>query len=52
MTNLVQMESCVAECAALLVEKLTEFALSGRPFNLQHWVQYYAFDVIGLITVA
>jgi len=52
MTGLVQMEDSVAECTALLVEKLTQFAVSNEPFNLQHWMQYYAFDVIGLITVA
>mgnify|MGYP002718735841 FL=1 len=51
MTSLVQMESCVVECSALLIQKLTGFAESGRPLNLQQWMQYYAFDVIGLITV-
>ncbi|KOS37959.1 hypothetical protein ACN38_g11242 [Penicillium nordicum] len=51
MTSLVQMESCVVECSTLLIQKLTEFAESGRPLNLQQWMQYYAFDVIGLITV-
>ncbi|KAJ5377210.1 uncharacterized protein N7496_004619 [Penicillium cataractarum] len=51
MTRLVQMESCVTECTALLMERLTRFCVSGEPFNLQRWMQYYAFDVIGLITV-
>ncbi|KAJ5265325.1 hypothetical protein N7524_006343 [Penicillium chrysogenum] len=51
MTSLVQMESCVVECSALLIQKLIGFAESGRPLNLQQWMQYYAFDVIGLITV-
>jgi hypothetical protein len=45
------MEPCVAECTAALIDRLTEFAESGQSFNLQHWMQFYAFDVIGLITV-
>ncbi|RMJ23700.1 Cytochrome P450 [Aspergillus sp. HF37] len=51
MSSLVQMEPCVVECTGVLVDRLTEFASSGKPFNLQHWMQYYAFDIIGLITV-
>ncbi|KAL3485860.1 cytochrome P450 [Aspergillus germanicus] len=51
MTSLVQMEPCVAECTAALIDHLTEFARSGKSFNLQHWMQFYAFDVVGLITV-
>ncbi|KAL2839393.1 cytochrome P450 [Aspergillus pseudoustus] len=51
MTSLVQMESCVTECTAVLMERLEEFAASGQSFNLQQWMQFYAFDAIGLITV-
>lgn len=52
MTNLVQMEPYVATCTDLLERKLKEFAMSGVAFNLQHWLQCYAFDVIALITVS
>lgn len=52
MTTLLHMEPCVHECTLLLKARLTEFAASRTVFNLQYWLQCYAFDVIGLITVA
>ncbi|KKA25196.1 Uncharacterized protein T310_0787 [Rasamsonia emersonii CBS 393.64] len=57
-TNLLKMEPCVRECTALLTARFEEFARSGSNLqkgevvDLQHWLQCYAFDVIGLITVA
>ena len=45
------MEPCVAECTEVLVQKFASFAKSGQHFNMQHWLQCYAFDLIGLITV-
>jgi cytochrome P450 len=52
MTTLLHMEPCVRECTAIFKDRLTEFAKSRAVFNLQYWLQCYAFDVIGLITVA
>ncbi|KAF2737912.1 cytochrome P450 [Polyplosphaeria fusca] len=52
MTTLMHMEPCVRECTAILEDRLRELAKSQNVFNLQHWLQCYAFDVIGLITVA
>ncbi|KAF2176414.1 cytochrome P450 [Zopfia rhizophila CBS 207.26] len=52
MTTLLRMEPCVEQCTALLTERLREFAQSQAMFNLQYWLQCYAFDLIGLITVA
>ncbi|KAF2646987.1 cytochrome P450, partial [Lophiostoma macrostomum CBS 122681] len=52
MTTILHMEPCVHECTSLLKARLTEFAMSRTVFNLQYWLQCYAFDVIGLITVA
>ncbi|PVI00580.1 cytochrome P450 [Periconia macrospinosa] len=52
MSTLLHMEPCVHECTSLLKDRLTEFATSRTVFNLQYWLQCYAFDVIGLITVA
>ncbi len=51
MTSLLQMEPCVVECTEVLLQKFARFAQSGQPFNMQHWLQCYAFDLIGLITV-
>ncbi|KAF2267775.1 cytochrome P450 [Lojkania enalia] len=52
MTTLLHMEPCVNECTILLTERFREFAHHGTTINLQHWLQCYAFDLIGLITVA
>ncbi|ORY15885.1 cytochrome P450 [Clohesyomyces aquaticus] len=52
MTTLLHMEPCVEECVGIISERFREFSRSGSEFNLQHWLQCYAFDVIGLITVA
>lgn len=52
MSTLLHMEPCVHECTSLLKTRLSEFAESATVFNLQYWLQCYAFDVIGLITVA
>ena len=51
MTNLLQFEPFVGECTEIMMTKIKIFARSGQSFNLQHWLQCYAFDVIGLITV-
>ena len=52
MTNLVQMEPFVDECSDLLVKRFKEFAQAGRQMDMGHWLQCYAFDVIGHISVA
>lgn len=50
MTNLVQMEPFVNECTELMVAKFEDFARQGLPVDMGHWLQCYAFDVIGKIT--
>ncbi|KIW16028.1 hypothetical protein PV08_06079 [Exophiala spinifera] len=52
MTSLVAMEPNAVECARLLAEKFTALAESRKPFNLQVWLQYFAFDTIALITLS
>ncbi|KAJ9641627.1 hypothetical protein H2204_002689 [Knufia peltigerae] len=52
MTSLVAMEPNAVECAQLLIEKFTSLAESGKPINLQVWLQYFAFDTIALITLS
>jgi hypothetical protein len=50
MSSLVSYEGYVNECTAIFRERLTEFAESGETIDMAHWLQCYAFDVIGNIT--
>lgn len=51
MTNLVQLEPFIDECSKLFEHRLEEFAKTGAPMDVSHWMQCYAFDVIGKMTV-
>ena len=46
------MEQSAVDCAKTLVEKFTGFAERYVYFNLQGWLQYFAFDTIALITLS
>ncbi|PYI08031.1 cytochrome protein [Aspergillus sclerotiicarbonarius CBS 121057] len=50
MTSLIHYEEFVDRCADIFSQRLAEFAQRGESFNLGHWFQCYAFDVIGDIT--
>jgi hypothetical protein len=50
MSQLVSYEKYVDECASVFGERLTGFAKSGALVDMPHWLQCYAFDVIGDIT--
>ncbi|KAJ5343280.1 uncharacterized protein N7506_003104 [Penicillium brevicompactum] len=50
MSSLVHYEPFVDHCADLFVDRLNEFAGTGKILNFGHWFQCYAFDVIGNIT--
>ncbi|KAF4840321.1 Pisatin demethylase [Colletotrichum siamense] len=50
MSTIKSYEPYVDSCVALLLKRFDEFAASGEMFDLQHWMQCYAFDVIGEIT--
>ncbi|PYI33243.1 cytochrome protein [Aspergillus indologenus CBS 114.80] len=50
MSSLLHYEEFADQCADLFRDRLTEFAQSGQTFDLHHWLQCYAFDVIGDIT--
>jgi cytochrome P450 len=52
MSSLVGYEGFVNNCTSLLTQRLGEIAQSGHTVDLQHWLQCYAFDVIGEITFA
>ncbi|EXJ63764.1 hypothetical protein A1O7_00099 [Cladophialophora yegresii CBS 114405] len=52
MSSLVPMEQNAIDCARILVERFTGFAERHASFNLQAWLQYFAFDTIALITLS
>lgn len=47
MSSLLSFEPYVDECIDLFLEKLEQFAHSGIDMDFHHWLQCYAFDVIG-----
>lgn len=51
MSSLVGYEPYVNNCIEILCNKLRETEKSGSRLDLSKWFQYYAFDVIGEITV-
>ncbi|KAH0438060.1 cytochrome P450 [Colletotrichum camelliae] len=50
MSTIKSYEPYVDSCVALLLKRFDEFAASGETFDLQQWMQCYAFEVIGEIT--
>ena len=50
MSSLLHYEEFADQCADIFRDRLTEFARSGQTVDLHHWLQCYAFDVIGDIT--
>ncbi|PQE16376.1 cytochrome P450 protein [Rutstroemia sp. NJR-2017a BVV2] len=50
LTALVSYEPYVDDCARIFRQRLEEIAVAGSPTDLGHWLQCYAFDVIGHIT--
>lgn len=50
MSSLVNYEQFVDNCADIFAMRLTEFAAKDEVLDLRHWLQCYAFDVIGEIT--
>ena len=49
-SNLLNFEPFVDRCADVFDQRLNEFAASGKTFDMGHWFQCYAFDVIACIT--
>ncbi|KAH9884993.1 cytochrome P450 [Xylariomycetidae sp. FL2044] len=50
MSSLLSYEPYVTECIDIFRQRLTELAQTGLVVNLHHWLQCYAFDLIGLMT--
>lgn len=51
MSSMVCYEKAVDEMTSVCVRKMHQFAEQRRLINIPQWMQYYAFDVIGEITV-
>jgi len=51
-TTLLRMEDSVNDCVRLMIDRFNELSDKRATFNMQHWMQCYAFDVIGQITVS
>ncbi|KAG9375924.1 Cytochrome P450 [Pyrenophora tritici-repentis] len=49
--NLLSYEPFVNACNSILLRRLKEYSGSGKQLNVRHLMQYYAFDVIGEITL-
>ncbi|KAM5361846.1 hypothetical protein ACJZ2D_012876 [Fusarium nematophilum] len=49
--TLLKMEDTMDECSIELGQRFSDFSDTGEVINLQWWLQAYAFDVIGAISV-
>ncbi|KAJ6125871.1 hypothetical protein N7471_010364 [Penicillium samsonianum] len=50
MTSILAYEPFVDNCIDIFKQRLDEFATRGQLIDMSHWLQCYAFDVIGQIT--
>lgn len=50
MSSLVSYERYVEECIGIFLEKMSSFVTTKQTFDMAHWFQCYAFDVMGDIT--
>ncbi|SPN96513.1 related to cytochrome P450 CYP3/CYP5/CYP6/CYP9 subfamilies [Cephalotrichum gorgonifer] len=50
MSSMVSYEKAVDDMTTICIRKMHQFAEDGRLTDVPHWMQYYAFDVIGEIT--
>lgn len=50
MTSLVHYEPLVDKCLEVFSQRMDELSQGNDTFDLAHWLQCYAFDVISQIT--
>lgn len=50
MSSVVFYETFVDQCTEMFVDRMNEMAEKGKPVDMAHWFQAYAFDVIACIT--
>lgn len=46
MSSVLDSEQYVNQCSKLFMQRLGEMADAGKPLDLGHWLQMYAFDVV------
>lgn len=49
MSVVLKNESAIDECTNLFVKRLNEFAARKQPFDFGHWLEMFAYDVIGRV---
>lgn len=49
--RLLESETAIDSCIELFMSRLTEFASKGQSVDLGTWLQYFAFDVVGVRTL-
>ena len=52
MSSLVSYEPAVDKCISLLVDRFGELGTRGKSTSIPHWMEYFAFDVVGSISVS
>ena len=52
LSNLLKSEEAIDSCLTLFLERLSVFAAKKEPVDLGAWLQCYAFDVVGEVTLA
>ncbi|KAL4793892.1 pisatin demethylase [Aspergillus venezuelensis] len=50
MSSLVSYEPAVDKCISLLVDRFGEVSAQGKSASIPHWMEYFAFDVVGSIS--
>lgn len=51
-STLLSYEVFIDSCTSILMKKFREFAETGRRVHMPDFMQYYAFDVVGEMTVS
>ena len=51
-STLLSYDVFIDSCTGILIKKVREFAKAGRKVRMHDFMQYYAFDVIGEMTVS
>lgn len=46
--RLLESEQAIDSCIELFMSRLNEITTGGRPVDLGAWLQYFAFDVVGV----
>lgn len=49
MSVVLKNESAIDECTNLFIKRLHEFAARKQPFDFGHWLEMFAYDVIGRV---